>query len=65
MYIIFFWKSRNGGEFMKLVPETESWNSEDQEFWNHEMRGSHVLSCDFASKINKHVVPNNRVGGNE
>ena len=36
-------KSWNVGEFTKLVPETESQNSEDHElFWNHEMQGSPV-----------------------
>ena len=39
----FFWKSWNGREFTKLVLETESRNSRDQEFWNHEMRRSLVL----------------------
>ena len=36
-------KSWNVGEFTKLVPETESQNSEDHElFWSHEMQGSPV-----------------------
>ena len=36
-------KSWNVGEFTKLVPETESQNREDHEFWNHEMWGSPVI----------------------
>ena len=35
-------KSWYGEEFTKLRPETESRNSGDHEFWNHEMRGSPV-----------------------
>ena len=35
-YIYFFWKSWNGGEFTKLVPE-KSRNSGDLKFWNHKM----------------------------
>ena len=36
-------KSWNVGEFTKLVPETESQNSEGHElFWNHEMQESPV-----------------------
>ena len=34
---------KNGGEFTKLRPETESWNSGDHELWNHEMRVSPVI----------------------
>ena len=47
-----FWgsKSRNGGEFTKLRPETESWNSRD-----HKLRGSPVyissqLDRDYTSE---------------
>ena len=39
----FFWKSWNGREFTKLVPETESRIRENHEFWNHEMWGSPVV----------------------
>ena len=35
-------KSRNDGEFTNLMPEIESRNGGDHEFWNHEMRGSPV-----------------------
>ena len=37
-------KSRNREEFTKLRPKTESRNSGDHEFWNHEMRGSPVAA---------------------
>ena len=53
----FFWKSWNGEEFTESVPETESRNSEDHKFWNHEMRGSPVdlgkiyLLVDFVSSV--------------
>ena len=32
------------------MPETDSWNSGDHEFWNHEIRGSPVY-CDLTRKI--------------
>ena len=41
---VYFSKSWNGREFMKLRPKTESRSSWDHEFWNHEMRGSLVYS---------------------
>ena len=38
-------KSRNGGEIHEIRPETESRNSGDHEFWNHEMGGPPVWGC--------------------
>ena len=31
------------GNSWNLLPETESWNSGDHKFWNHEMWGSPVV----------------------
>ena len=58
MHKIFYLKKNH-----EMRPETESWNSEDHELWNHEMRGSPVKHCNFdvVTKENQVTISKNLV----